>query len=105
MSAIPCYSAIFGTHTSIDSNSAVSDSKQNFLDNFPRYSRTLCSRHLLRTLERFPRTAPLGVTWHIVIPIEENDHLTASEAATIAASASTHYSLLATVGYKLKRKY
>ena len=63
------------------------------------------SRHLLRTLERFPRTAPLGVTWHIVIPIEENDHLTASEAATIAASASTHYSLLDTVGYKLNRKY
>ena len=40
ISAIPRYSAIFGSHASIDSNSAVSDSAQNFWDKFPRYSRT-----------------------------------------------------------------
>ena len=40
--AIPCNSVVFGSHTSIDSNSAVLDSAQNFWDKFPRYSRTPC---------------------------------------------------------------
>ena len=37
---IPRKSVVFGSHTSIDSNSAVSDSTQKFWDKFPRYSRT-----------------------------------------------------------------
>ena len=40
--AIPHNSAIFSLNASIDSKSAVSNSTQNFWDNFPRYSRTLC---------------------------------------------------------------
>ena len=42
ISAIPRNSAVFGSHASIDSNSAVSDSAQNFWDKFPYYSRTPC---------------------------------------------------------------
>ena len=39
-SVIPCNSKIFDSHTSIDSNSAVLNSRQKIWDKFPRYSRT-----------------------------------------------------------------
>ena len=42
ISAIPCNNAIFGSHHSIDSNSAVLNSAMNFLYKNARYSRTYC---------------------------------------------------------------
>ena len=43
VSAIPRNSTIFSLHTSIDSNSSVSNNMQKFWETFPHYSMTPCA--------------------------------------------------------------